>query len=74
VDDLTDIYSETRVVDMLRGVDDVAVDRVNDANGSVHVVVEVASKSVARLIREMVALIDGHARVSHPRMPLIAAG
>jgi hypothetical protein len=71
VDDLTDIYSETRVVDMLRTVKQVAVERVDGKDGATHVNVEVPNRSVARLIREMVTLIDSHATVSHVRPRLL---
>jgi hypothetical protein len=72
VTDLTDIYSETRVVDMLRTVDGVVVDRINDDEGNVQVAVEAPSRSVAQLIRSMVHLIDSHASVSHPKPRLLA--
>ncbi len=72
VTDLTDIYSETRVVDMLRTVDDVVVERVNDADGNVQMSVEVPSRTVAHLVSRMVQLIDSHASVSHPRPRLLA--
>jgi hypothetical protein len=67
VDDLTDIYCETRVVDMLRTVHEAVVDRINDRDGSVHVAIEVPKRSVAQLIREMVNIIDPHATVSRAR-------
>jgi hypothetical protein len=72
VTDLTDIYSETRVVDMLQTVDDVLVERVNDDDGNVQVSVDVPSRSVAHLVSSMVQLIDPHASVSHPRPRLLA--
>ena len=72
VTDLTDIYSETRVVDMVRTVDDVVVDRVNDDGGNVQVEIEAPTRSVAQLIRSMVHLIDAHASVSHPKPRLLA--
>jgi hypothetical protein len=69
---LTDIYSETRVVDMLRTVEDVVVDRFSDQDGSVHVAVEAPSRSVAQLIGRMVHLIDSHASVTHSKRRLLA--
>ena len=73
VDGLSDIYSETRVMDMLRTVDEVTVERVNDQDGSVHVDVEVPSRTVGRLIREMVRLIDARAKVSRAKPRVLPA-
>jgi hypothetical protein len=73
VDDLTDIYCETRVVDMLRTVDSAVIDRISNKDGSVHVSVEVPERSVAQLIREMVNIIDPHAIVSRVRPHVRAA-
>ena len=67
VDNLADIYCETRLVDLLRTLDHIVVDRVNDKDGSVHVAIEVPDRPVARLIREMVRIIDPHAVVSRLR-------
>jgi len=72
VTDLTDIYSETRVVDMLQTVDDVRVERVTNDDGDVQMSVDVPSRSVALLVSSMVQLIDPHASVSHPRPRLLA--
>jgi len=73
VDEFTDIYSETRVVDMLRTVDNVAVDRACDQDGKGYLSLEAPGRAAAKLVREMVSLIDPHAIVSRVRLHAGAA-
>jgi len=63
VSNLTDIYSETRVVDMLRTVDEVALERTSGAGG-IHIDVQVPTRSMAQLIKRMIRSIDSRAHVS----------